>query len=166
MAETNGPAKYTVQVGLGRNLGAKLKLAPSEGNTDIAIVEHTLAPGKLAAPLHRHSREDEISYILDGRMAVQDGEDVAVFESGDVAVKPRGNWHTFWNPGPDHLRFLEIITPGQFAWYFPEAADLLPQDGQPDEETAQQFAALHEKYDFEIDPDSVPELIERHDLEL
>jgi uncharacterized cupin superfamily protein len=28
-----------------------------------------MGPRKLAAPLHRHSREDEYSYVLEGRWA-------------------------------------------------------------------------------------------------
>ena len=31
---------------------------------------------------------------------------------GDFVVKPRGQWHTFWNAGDSTLRLLEIITPG------------------------------------------------------
>ena len=32
----------------------------------VAVVEHTLPPRHLAAPLHRHSREDELSIVLEG----------------------------------------------------------------------------------------------------
>ncbi|WP_436909163.1 cupin domain-containing protein [Halosimplex marinum] len=157
--------RYDVQVGVGGNLGAELRLAPETGETDVAVVEHTLAPGKLAAPLHRHSGEDEISYILEGRMGVREGEEVSTVETGEVALKRRGVWHTFWNPGPEPLRFLEIIAPGDFAWYFGEVADILPDEGQPDADTAAELAALHDRYGFEIDADSVPRLVERHGLE-
>jgi len=34
----------------------------------LAVVEHTLASGVLAAPVHRHSREDEYSVVLEGRL--------------------------------------------------------------------------------------------------
>ncbi|WP_459191886.1 cupin domain-containing protein [Halosimplex sp. J119] len=157
--------KYDVQVGVGGNLGAKLRVAPDEGENEVAVVEHTHPPGRLAAPLHRHSGEDEISYILEGEMGVQEGETVSTVEAGSFATKGRGVWHTFWNPGPEPLRFLEIITPGEFAWYFGEAAEILPDDGEPDEEAARELAALHDRYDFEIAPESVPRLLERHGLE-
>lgn len=165
MADPTRHGKYSVSVGLDRNLGAELKVAPEEGNNDVAVVEHTLPPGKLAAPLHRHNNEDEISYIVEGRMGVQEGEDVSLFETGETAVKGRGVWHTFWNPGPERLRFLEIITPGEFAWYFAETDAILPDDGEPDEEAVEELAALHERYDFELDPESVPGLLERHELD-
>jgi hypothetical protein len=32
-----------------------------------SVVEHTLGPHVLAGPLHRHTREDEYSYVLEGR---------------------------------------------------------------------------------------------------
>jgi uncharacterized cupin superfamily protein len=31
------------------------------------LIEHTLTPGLLRAPPHRHSREDELSYVLEER---------------------------------------------------------------------------------------------------
>jgi mannose-6-phosphate isomerase-like protein (cupin superfamily) len=164
MADPNSRKKYSVRVGLDRNLGAELKVAPDDSDNDVAVVEHTLPPEKLAAPLHRHSNEDEISYILEGRMGVQEGDDVSLVEAGETALKGRGVWHTFWNPGPDQLRFLEIITPGDFAWYFAEADRVLPETGEPDAETANQLAALHGRYEFEIDPESVPRLVDRHGL--
>jgi mannose-6-phosphate isomerase-like protein (cupin superfamily) len=78
----------------------------------LAIVEHTIAPGVLAAPMHRHEQEDEYSYVLEGRVgAVFDGVEVYA-TVGDFVRKPRGEWHTFWNAGDGPLRILEIITPG------------------------------------------------------
>jgi len=165
MTNTTRQEKYSVSVGIERNLGAELLVAPEDGDNDVAVVEHTLPPHKLAAPLHRHSNEDEISYILEGRMGIQEGDTVSFIEAGESAVKSRGVWHTFWNPGPGTLRFLEIISPGDFAWYFAEADEVLPETGEPDAETAEQLAALHEQYDFELDPESVPRLIERHELD-
>ena len=78
----------------------------------ISVVEHELAPRVLAAPLHKHSREDEYTLVLEGRLGVvQDGdEDFA--EPGELVFKPRDHWHTFWNAGESRLRVLEFIAPG------------------------------------------------------
>ncbi|WP_080505212.1 cupin domain-containing protein [Halorubrum aethiopicum] len=165
MSDRTQHGKYSVSVGLDRNLGAELKVAPGDGDNDVAVVEHTLPPEKLAAPLHRHNNEDEISYILQGRMGVQEEDEVSIVEAGEAAVKERGVWHTFWNPGPEQLRFLEIITPGEFAWYFAETDTILPESGEPDGEAVEQLAELHARYDFELDPESVPQLLERHGLD-
>jgi quercetin dioxygenase-like cupin family protein len=51
----------------------------------------------LAAPYHRHAREDEYSYVLEGRMGALLGDDVVYAEAGDLVYKPRNQWHTFWN---------------------------------------------------------------------
>jgi uncharacterized cupin superfamily protein len=165
MADPTRQEKYSVTVGLDRKLGAELKVAPQEGETNVAVVEHTLPPEKLAAPLHRHSNEDEISYILEGRMGIQEDDEVSVINAGETAVKARDVWHTFWNPGPEQLRFLEIITPGEFAWYFAEADAVLPETGELGAEAVEQLAEIHDQYNFELDPESVPRLLDRHGLD-
>lgn len=78
----------------------------------VAVVEHLLAPHSIAAPLHRHSREDEVSYVLEGRVHVQAGDELVVATPGDVVYKPRHEWHTFWNADDESARLLEVITPG------------------------------------------------------
>ena len=47
-----------------------------------SLVEHPMPPRALAAPLHRHSREDEYSYVLEGRMGALLGDDVVLAEAG------------------------------------------------------------------------------------
>jgi len=85
---------------------------------------------QLGAPLHRQSREDEISYVLEGELTVQQGDRRDTAGVGGTIVKPRGVFHTFWNAGVTPVRFLEVIAPGAFAQYFRELAPLL-QGGAP-----------------------------------
>src|ERR671933_2872739 len=54
-----------------------------------SLVEHPLPPRRLAAPLHRHTREDEYSYVLEGRMGALLGDDVVYAQAGDLVHKPR-----------------------------------------------------------------------------
>ncbi len=77
-----------------------------------ALVEHLLAPHSIAAPVHVHRREDEFSFVLEGRVHVRLGDQEHVAEVGDLVFKPRGQWHTFWNAGDDSARLLELISPG------------------------------------------------------
>lgn len=158
-------ANYSVEIGVDQQLGADLRVAPHETVSNIAIVEHTLPPGKLAAPLHRHTLEDEISFVLDGKMGVLEDGEVSIIEAGEFAVKNRDVWHTFWNPGPEPLRFLEIISPGAFAGYFKEVAELLPEAGPRDDETIKQLEDLGARYGFDSDFGSVPTLKEKFDLD-
>ena len=91
-----------------------------------SLVEHPMPPRALAAPLHRHSREDEYSYVLEGRMGALLGDDVVYAEAGDLVHKPRDQWHTFWNAGDEPCRILEIIAPGGFEDFFDELVDAGP----------------------------------------
>lgn len=78
----------------------------------LAVVEHLLAPHSIAAPVHRHSLEDEFSLVLEGRVWYQASDEEHVAEVGDFVFKPRGEWHTFWNAADDPARVLELISPG------------------------------------------------------
>ncbi len=92
-----------------------------------AMVEHLLAPRAIAAPLHIHEREDEYSFILEGRVGAVFGDTEVVAEVGDLVLKPRGEWHTFWNAGDEPARLLEIISPGGLEAFF-RAVDLAGDD--------------------------------------
>jgi quercetin dioxygenase-like cupin family protein len=153
---------YDVTLG---KLGARLDVAPTENEANVAVVEHTLPPHTLAAPLHRHSREDEISYVLDGEMTVLADDTLSTVSAGEPVVKGRNVWHTFWNAGDDPLRFLEIIAPGEFSEFFEEVAPLTPLDPS-DREAAAEFLRIGERYGFEADLESVPRLCEEHDLQM
>ncbi len=154
---------YDVQVGVDQQLRAALRVAPDDSEGGVGIVEHELPPKRLGAPLHRHEREDEISYIIEGTLAVKEGDDVTTVEAGEIAVKSRNVWHTFWNPGREPVRFLELITPGEFAWYFADLAAILEED-LPRGGLMNRLEDLGARYGFESRPESVPELLERHGL--
>jgi CBS domain-containing protein len=83
-----------------------------------------MGPRALGAPLHRHTREDEFSYVLEGRVGTLLGDDVVYANPGDLVCKPRGQWHAFWNAGDDPARILEIISPAGFEQFFAALMDL------------------------------------------
>ena len=125
-----------------------------------ALVEHTLPPRALGSPLHRHTSEDEYSYVLEGRLGAQLGDDVVEAGPGELVQKPRGQEHAFWNAGDEPLRFLELISPGGFEGYFREIAPLLKTG---DRDKVPEVAA---RYGLEIDFSTIPALAERHGLEV
>ena len=81
-------------------------------------------------------------------------------EPGDLIFKPRGQWHAFWNAGDEPARILEIISPAGFERFFAELVDL----GGAAEAEPQALGELSARYGLEMDPDSVPGLVERFDL--
>ena len=126
-----------------------------------SLVEHPMPPRRLAAPLHRHSREDEYSYVLEGRMGALLGDEVVYAEAGDLVHKPRDQWHTFWNAGDEPCRILEIIAPGGFEHFFDELGQLVAAGGPEPE----QFGELGERYGIEFKPETVAQLCEQYGLE-
>ncbi len=139
------------------SIGVRFMLDGETAGGGFALVEHPMSPHALAAPLHRHSREDEYSYVLEGRMGALLGEEVLEAGPGDLVLKPRGEWHTFWNAGDEPCRILEIIAPAGFEQFFAELVDL-GGVAQADPAT---LGELCERYALEMDPSSVPGLIER-----
>jgi len=126
-----------------------------------AVVEHTLAPRTLGAPLHTHRDEDEYSYVVSGRMGAIIAEEVVDAGPGEFVIKPRGIPHAFWNAGDEATVVLETISPGGFEQYFADLAPLLAQPGEPD------FAAvtaIQARYGLEMDLTSIAGLVERFSL--
>lgn len=114
-----------------------------------ALIQHTLGPKLIGAPPHRHNREDELSYVLEGTLTVWREGVVTEAGPGTIVTKPRGEWHTFWNAGDVTVRFLEIISPPEFANYFRELATIIPESGPPDPAKVMALAARYElEFDF------------------
>ena len=143
---------------------ARIVLSPNEGETvqfgGLGVrfmIEGSQSGGTFALD------EDEYTYVLEGEIGVQIGEEVRIARPGDLVFKPRGVPHAFWNAGDAPARALEIISPAGFEQYFAEAIALFPpaHPGPPDE---QALGAVMAKYGLEIDMRSVPDLVERHGL--
>jgi len=144
------------------SIGARFMVGSEESGGGFSLVEHPMPARALGAPLHRHHREDEYSFVLEGRMGALLGDDVLEAGPGELVFKPRGEWHTFWNAGEEPCRVLEIISPGGFEGYFEELVDL----GGGLAAGPEAMAELCERYALEMDPGSIPELLERFGLRI
>src|SRR4051812_24438495 len=102
------------------SIGVRFMIDGATTDGGFSLVEHPMSGHALAAPLHRHLREDEYSYVLEGRMGALLGDEVIEASEGDLVFKPRGQWHTFWNAGDAPGRILEIIAPAGFERFFAE----------------------------------------------
>jgi hypothetical protein len=49
-------------------IGVRFMIWGAEVGEQFSLVEPPMSPRALAAPLHRHTREDEYSYVLRGRL--------------------------------------------------------------------------------------------------
>jgi len=144
------------------SIGVRFMIDGLEAGERFSLVEHPMSPRALAAPLHLHTREDEYSFVLQGRMGALLGDDVVEAGPGDLVFKPRNQWHTFWNAGDEPCRILEIISPAGFEGFFRELADL----GGALKADPEALVQLNERYGFEMQPETVPELLERFGLRI
>jgi mannose-6-phosphate isomerase-like protein (cupin superfamily) len=141
-------------------IGVRFMISGADSGGGFALVEHPMGPRALAAPMHRHSREDEYSYVLNGRVGASLGGEIVYGEPGDLIFKPRGQWHTFWNAGDVPARILELISPAGFEKFFEQVTGLAERgDLNP-----QTMAALAGVYGTELDFASLPGLIATHGL--
>lgn len=158
---TNAPARvlgpHDGPKGFLGSIGVRFMVDGAETAGGFSLVEHPLAPRALAAPLHRHTREDEYSFILEGRVGALLGDEVVFGEPGDLVFKPRDQWHTFWNAGDEPARLLEIIAPAGFEQFF---AELVAMGGVA-QAPPEAVAGLSERYGLEMRPETVPGLCER-----
>jgi len=139
------------------SIGVRFMIDGDETAERFSLIEHPMSARALAAPLHRHTREDEYSFVLEGSIGALLGDDVVIGKPGDLIFKPRDQWHTFWNAGDEPARILEIISPAGFERFFAELVDL----GGVAQADPQAFDDLRSRYGLEMEPDSIPELIER-----
>ncbi len=142
-------------------LGVRFMIDSETTGGAVSLVEHPLPPRALGAPVHTHRNEDEYSYVLEGRIGVQLGDQVLEAGPGELVFKPRGVPHAFWNAGDEPARLLELISPGGFENYFRELAPLLAAT-EPDEAAIGEVVA---RYDLEIDFGTIPVLAETHGLQ-
>jgi quercetin dioxygenase-like cupin family protein len=143
--------------------GFAYRLDGADTDGSLALLEVTIPPRTLVKP-HQHSKEDEFSVVLSGRVGARIGD--TTFEdvvAGSSIVKPRGIPHAMWNITDETARILEIVMPAGLERYFEELAPILSQHGP---EWTQRFYALATQYGLTILDDWSDELRARYDIRL
>jgi quercetin dioxygenase-like cupin family protein len=143
------------------SIGVRFMIDGDDAGDRFSLVEHPMSARALAAPMHRHTREDEYSYVLEGQVGALLGDEVVMGGPGDLIFKPRNQWHTFWNAGDEPARLLEIISPAGFEGFFAELVAL----GGVAEADPQTLGELCARYELEMNPASVPDLLQRFNLQ-
>lgn len=150
----------TIRLG---GLGIVYKIKGEATGGLVSVVEHPIEPGVLVPP-HMHSKEDELSYVLEGEIGVRVGEQEFQAVQGTYIFKPRGIPHAFWNASGKPARIMEIITPAGFEGYFKDMDNLLQQGTPPD---IAKIAQIRTRYgQTEDGMDWVPELSEKYGVKL
>ncbi|OBA80220.1 cupin [Mycobacterium sp. 1164966.3] len=173
MADPTGVGVSVVQPGDGDyaalpGFGAIFKLSSKTNGGEVSIVEHPFEVGFITAA-HRHTREDEHSFVLTGEIGFRSDDSEVVLGPGGYITKPRGQMHAMWNAGNEPGRIVEIITPGGFENYFRELSELLGDSiggpvGRPLHELPE-FGELAEKYGLTYgDPEWMDDIVRRYRL--
>src|SRR5579884_2842651 len=102
------------------SIGVRFLVDGAEAGERFSLVEHPMSPRALAAPLHLHTREDEYSFVLQGRMGALLGEEVVEAGPGELVFNPRNHCHTSLHHRAVPRRIPDL--------HSPDAYDLLHQE--------------------------------------
>jgi quercetin dioxygenase-like cupin family protein len=149
--------------------GAVFKLTSQTTGGLVSIVEHPFPVGTITAA-HRHTREDEHSYVLAGEIGFRSDDSEVVLGPGGYITKPRGQMHAMWNAGTEPGRIIEVITPGTgFENYFRELGELLLSESSANPDVplhdTPEFTELAEKYGLTYGtPEWLDDVVRRYGL--
>ena len=99
------------------------KVASEDSAGRFALLQGGLPPRMLVRP-HIHTREDEMTIVIHGRLGAWVGEQEFELGAGGVLLKPRNIVHAMWNPTDEPSVVLEYISPGAYVRFFEEVATL------------------------------------------
>lgn len=85
------------------------------------LLDQRVPPG-YAPPRHRHGREDEAWYVLEGDATFYCGDDVFAAEAGAFVFLPQGVEHAF-KVGSSGARLLTLTAPSGFAGFVAELGE-------------------------------------------
>jgi mannose-6-phosphate isomerase-like protein (cupin superfamily) len=133
---------------------ATVKVGAGESATGMNAVEFT-APRGFGPPLHVHHEEDELMYVVEGRIRLDVGDDSVQAETGTMVSLPHGIPHVF-QVESDTARFITIASGRASAPSFDRFVAAL---GAPTD-----LATL--PVPTEIDPGHVAQVCARHGIEV
>lgn len=90
-------------------LGAPM-IVKSDGG-EAFLADHIVPPGYFVPP-HMHADDEEMLFMLEGRLTLLDGAGEMQIGPGETAIFPRGAPHGFRNDTDGPVRFLVVCTPG------------------------------------------------------
>jgi quercetin dioxygenase-like cupin family protein len=115
-----------------------------------------MVPPQSGPPPHRHSREDEAFYIVEGEFQVNLDEQRLTAGPGDWVTLAKGTLHHFKNTGSKPGKILILATPPGLDRFFleagREASDKSPEFGAARPEDTEKMLAVSPKYGIDIKP--------------
>lgn len=124
------PAAETDVITLGQLQIRYLRDGASEGQA--GAFEMVVPPGSNVPPPHSHAHNEEILYVLEGRLRYSVNAEVRDLGAGESAFTPKGAVHGFSNPFSGLCRALVVQSPDIGAQYFRDIQAVLAAGGPPD----------------------------------
>jgi quercetin dioxygenase-like cupin family protein len=131
----------------------------TQGQLGVALV--TQPPG-VATPLHRHTREAEAFFLLDGTMTYRAGEEYFELVEGSFIYLPKGLPHAFRVTGERAVRILALTVPGHLLHLYDEVGvpaqerRLPGADGLPIDVEIRRWNEVGPRYGLEVVGPPIP----------
>jgi quercetin dioxygenase-like cupin family protein len=106
---------------------AWLSNPPSTGAKDLTVIDVTLAPGK-GHDFHKHPDQEEVIYVVSGKVEQWVDQQSRVLASGDCAFIPADVVHASFNVGDTDAKVVAILGPcfGQIGYELVDVANNAP----------------------------------------
>ena len=127
-----------------------IKVTGDETGGRYTVLDIQVSPNN-GPPLHKHSREEEGYYIVEGNFLFLYGDKEIKATKGMFLYAERGKFHTYKNISDTPGKLVVVVTPAGFEHFFEDAAILVentstfnpPVDYQFDENKMVQIAAKY-----------------------
>ena len=118
-----------------------------------ALWHADISPGG-GPPLHRHSREDEAFYVLDGSVRFESDGVVQIGGPGTFVNLPIGSVHRFENVGDAFARMLVLVAPAGLETMFRRTGTSVRSENEairsPDRDEIQRLHRIAPEYGVEL----------------
>jgi quercetin dioxygenase-like cupin family protein len=115
-------------------MGSLFEHLVSAGDTGGALgMSLVVQPPGIATPLHRHTREAEALFVMQGRIEYRAGEETHDLTDGSFLYLSLGLPHAFRIRGTEPARFLALTAPGGLMGLYDEVGVPAARMGLPGE---------------------------------
>lgn len=106
-------------------------LIDGSATATMGIFEMTVEPGANVPPPHSHSNNEEIIYVLEGKLRYSVGGKARDLSAGESMHTPKGVVHEFSNPFTEPTRAMTVLSPDIGAQYFRDVAEVMKKGPPP-----------------------------------
>jgi quercetin dioxygenase-like cupin family protein len=128
----------------------RVKVAASDTAGALTVLEGTMDPGHRGPLEHVHVGHDEAFFVLGGSLRFRVGAGYRDVVPGETVFASRGLAHGFSNAGAEPARYLAMLSPSGYEFYFERLAALIRKHGSMPERSAL-LALMAEHGTFPVD---------------